>query len=143
MCFRDGNRDNKSRNNCYFLHICDIMNIIIERRTKGIPEVKLKTSLLQQLEKIGVENEFESMYLQSKHLNFMIIHMDFFYLCYGYFCNHSFMAIRTDVSPDSQVFKSSSFFMNDDHFLNHQMGKISEFNQNERNLATRIMYRTI
>ena len=120
------------------------MNIMIEARNNTTPKVQLKTALLKDLpESVAVVNEFSYKYLEKKHLEFMIIHMDFFYLCYGYYSNHSFMPIRTSVPGNSSIFKVSSFFMNDDHFVNHQKGKIIEFNQNEANLISRIMYRTI
>ena len=33
-----------------------------------------------------------------------------------------------------------SFFMNDDHFLEHQLGKLKEVYQNENNIITRVVF---
>ena len=135
-CYRDGDQRHEDKNNIYFMHICDILNVIDKRRSNEVPELKIKTSLFQSLPEVGVVNELESRYLNPELFDFVVIHLDFLYLCYGYYCNHSFMAIRTTV-------EHTSFFMNDEHFLKHQKGKLLELNQNELRLHTRIMYRSI
>ena len=70
-------------------------------------------------------------------------HVDFLYVCYAYYGNNSFVPIRTRVSITSTELKEASFFMNDNHFILHQIGKMKEFNQNDNRQDYRILYRTI
>ena len=48
-CYRDGNPHNNEKNNYYILHVCDIMNILIHAEVGKVPDLKLKTALLQTL----------------------------------------------------------------------------------------------
>ena len=142
-CFTDNDVSNNDKRNCFFLHVCDIMNIIIARDSGDIPVVIVKSELLKTLASNVICNELEHRYLKPHNWEFMKVHIDFFYKCYGYYGNHSFIPIRTKIEKDSQAFVSASFFTNDAHFVEHQAGKMKEINQNERSVVSRVMYRSI
>lgn len=143
LCYGDGNSNNKRIDNCYFLHICDIMNLMSVQSKGSVPVIVVKTSMLETLPDEGVVNEFEISFLKKSNVPFLMVHLDFFYRLYCYYSNTSFMSIRTCVSRDNDLLKSSLFFMNDDHFLQHQVGKLTEFNQNEKDIQSKILYRSI
>ena len=142
-CYRDNDPHNNATNNYFVMHLCDIFNIMIHANFGTQPELKLKTQLLKNLPEHGVINELESRYLTEANKSFLIHHIDFFYLCYGYYGNHSFVPIRTSMEKNHLIFQTSSFFMNDDHFVEHQKGKLKEFNQNESRTVSRLIYRSI
>ena len=140
LCYDDGNSTNKRVDNCYFLHICDIMNMMSVRGKGYVPDIVVKTSMFETLPCNGVVNKFEKSHLNKSNVPFL---MDFFYRLYSYYSNTSFMSIRTSVSRDNVILNTSYFFMNNDHFLQHQIGKLAEFNQNEKDIQSKILYRSI
>ena len=142
-CYMDKDQNKNARNNYFVMHICDIMNIMIHDKLGTQPELKLISQLLKKLPEDGIINELESRYLTEENKSFLIHHIDFFYLCYGYYGNHSFVPIRTCMEKNHIIFQTSSFFMNDNHFLEHQKGKLMEFNQNESRTLSRLIYRSI
>lgn len=142
-CYRDGDSTNNVLNNIFFLHICDILNILVCKKLDVTPEVIIKTSLLNTLSSSNIVNELESIYIDKEMHDFIVINADHLYLCYGYYSNHSFLAIRTSTKETKSIFNISSFFMTDVHFLNHQKGKLMELNQNEKRVQTRVVYRSI
>ena len=142
-CFTDGNPSNTTNKNCYFLHVCDIMNIMLSKHKNTVPGVLVQSNLLQNLPSHDVVNDLEYNLLSQKLLMFLVIHTDYFYTCYGYYGNHSFIPIRLNVDRNNEVLTTSSFFMNDKHFVTHQFGKLKELNQNETNVISRVMYRSI
>ena len=143
-CYRDGNKDNNNKSNIYFLHVCDVLNCMSSKYMhQTLPEVGICTSTLIELPQVGVVNDLELKYLHNHLVEFLNLHLDYLYVCYAYYGNHSFMAIRTKIQKDNKIFKESLFFMNDDHFFKHQEGNLMEFNQNESRLESKIMYRSI
>ena len=87
-------------------------------------------------------NEFDTLHLRACN-NFFKIHIDFFYLCYSYYGNNSFVPIRTRVLEDNLILKEGYFFTNNNHFVLHQIGKLKEFNQNDKNIEAKVKYRTV
>ena len=142
-CYTDGDIKNKSNTNNWFLHVCDMLNILYERRGDCIPKVVVKSTLLDKLPSKKIVNDLDSKNIPLKNRNFMMLHVDYFYICYGYFGNYSFVPIRTQVDKESKVFHLSSFFSNDDHFMTHQKGKLQELNQNEKGALSRMMYKSV
>lgn len=142
-CFRDGDITNRKVNNIFFLHICDIFNIMVAKEADYIPTIKIRSALFQNISNNNICNEFEEEFLESPNRDFLLYHIDFFYMIYCYYSNHSFMAIRMNVYKHSTIFKQSSFFTNERHFIDHQYGKLKEFNQNNKHLQSRVMYRSI
>ena len=141
-CFLDGNENNNELRNCCVLHICDIMNIVNNVRLNMTTDLFLTSALLTSVDSVSISDYFMNKYLDESNRVFFEIHLDFFYMCYGYYSNHSFVPIRTRVNRSSSVFTSSSFFTNDSHFVDHQKGKLLEINQNESSMETRVLYRT-
>lgn len=114
-----------------------------QKMHNSVAELCICSSTLPYLPTLGVVNDLEMRHLNNDLVDFVHLHIDYLYTCYTYYGNHSFVAIRTKVPKNSNVFIQSSFFMNDDHFVNHQKGKMIEFNQNELSLESKIMYRSI
>ena len=143
--YRDGDKKNGANSNIFILHICDIFNLMGYKNidVDAVPEVKVTTELLKELPRNTIVNDFEEVYLSCTNSEFLLLHLDFFYMIYCYYSNHSFMAIRLATKNRCSIFTQSSFFMNDDHFVNHQYGKIKEFNQNNSHLVSKVIYRTI
>ena len=123
-CYTDGDFSNKSNTNNWFVRVCDMFNILYEKRCGNILKVTVKSRLLDKLPSTKNVNDLESNLIPKKNKNFMMLHVDFLYICYAYFGNYSFTPIRTQVEKNSKVFHVSSFFTNDDHFMTHQKGKL-------------------
>jgi hypothetical protein len=141
-CHEDGNLENNHESNVYYMHICDIMNIMIKKRCNNVPKIVIKTSSLQEIKEETV-NVFSSTVLDADQENFLVENIDIFYLVYAFYGNNSQIAIRTKVSPNSKMFQESSFFMNDSHFVMHQRGKMQEYNQYFMRVESQLAYRTI
>ena len=143
VCYVDGNHHNRSIGNLYVLHVCDVMNIMVSSMKNKIPKVVVKSSLLMTIPGDHIKNDLMQTHLRKKNFEFFFAHIDFFYMIYGYYNNHSFVPVRTQVSIHSRVFRKSSFFTNDDHFIRHQKGKLIEFNQNEKRSESKLIYKSI
>ena len=141
-CHEDGDEDNTSVANVFVLHVCDIMNLLVCKKNETIPELELTTNLLKSIDdKVCIGNELNL--VTETNREFFMSHIDYFYVCYAYIGNTSFTPIRTRVEKNSQTFVISSFFTNDDHFNNHQGGKMMQFNQNNERFVSRMIYRSI
>jgi hypothetical protein len=141
-CFADGDVTNRDHENMYYLHICDIMNVMVhEAANKQIN--LLITSLSLPYITQEMKHIFQERLINSRQCFFLMSNVDIFYMLYGYYKNNSFMAIRTKMVRRTTVFKESSVLMNDDHFVNHQRGKLKEIEQSELDVITRMLYRTI
>ena len=141
-CYEDGDSSNATTTNVIILHICDVMNIMSSQLKKSIPEVIVTTKLLQSFDQ-RISNELEISFLSCENKKFFLSHIDFFYMCYGYLGNFSFVPIRSKVDIDSDLFKMLSFFTNDNHFIKHQKGKLLALNQHEEKIFTKMVYRSI
>ena len=143
VCYHDGNHHNTSLSNIYVMHVCDVMNIMVASMKGNIPKVVVKSTLMVNLSGDHIKNELMQTHLRKINFDFFFAHIDFLYMIYGYYSNHSFVAIRTEVSINSRIFKQASFFTNDSQFITHQEGKLIEFNQNEKRSETRLIYKSI
>jgi hypothetical protein len=142
-CYHDGNVNNDRFSNTFFMHVCDVLNILkCERNNSPVPTVYIQTPLLEH-----VSFEWRNILIHSMlteyELEFLYKEIDYFYTCYCHFGNFSFLPIRTRVDQDCTVFVRSSFFTNNDHFIEHQRGKMKELNQNYTEIPTMIAYRSM
>jgi hypothetical protein len=142
-CFEDGNLQNNNPTNTYYLHVCDVFNMM-HTRDKGVqfPMVVILTTMLESIYRDTTE-ELSGTLLNDEQKEFLLQEIDFFYLVYGYYGNGSMLPIRTTIPEDSQTFVESSFFMNDPHFLNHQFGKFEELEWSEDSIASKILFRIL
>jgi hypothetical protein len=141
-CFEDGDIYNRSDHNMYYLHICDIFNIMVHEASHRQIELLITTDSLPRISD-GMKHVFQEELLNRNQCFFLLKNMDIFYMLYGYYGNNSFIPIRTRMVRRSFLFTMSCFLMNDDHFVEHQRGKLKEINQTEPMEITRLMYRTI
>ena len=136
------NEEKKKNGDCFYLHICDIFNVMVCNLSEDKIEVVVRSDLLTDVCD-EMTNEFETLYLQASDRKFLVDNIDLFYYCYGYLGNNSFVPIRTKVPSNSIYFLHSSFFTNNDHFISHQIGKMHEINQNGCGLKSKQAYRSI
>ena len=141
-CYADGNTLNVERENIFYLHICDVLNIMVKKINATPIEVVVKSELLNCIP-TNLKNEFETIYLKQANSKFLYSEIDFIYYCYCYLGNTSFVPIRTKIANDNVTFKISKFFINNIHFQRHQYGKMQEINQNGCGIISKIAYRTI
>ena len=107
-CFEDGDKDNLMVRNVFYLHICDVINIIITRTSGEAIDVVVPTDLLTIIPK-DMTNDFELKFLREENRAFLMEHADFLYYCYAYIGNHSFIPIRTKLNDNSSIFVESPF----------------------------------
>ena len=141
-CYEDGDSSNQSVTNVIILHICDVLNIMLSEVEEKVPHLFMDTSLFRMIDR-RLSKEVQIPLLSRTEKKFVIQHVDFFYMCYAYVGNYSFVPIRTKVERDCDIFKTSSFFTNDEHFIKHQKGKLSAFNEREDKMFTKMIYRSI
>ena len=140
--FQDGDDTNLMTTNVIILHICDVMNIIMSMKSNTIPDLYLKTGLFDHLDDT-LYRQLNFSFVSQKNMKLFVRHIDYFYMSYAYFGNTSFVPIRTTVILDSPIFVESSYITNNDHFKNHQFGKLQEFNEYQDKMVTKIVYRSI
>jgi hypothetical protein len=142
-CHIDGDISNQDYDNLHYLHVCDVINIVGCRQNNlPLPEVVVQTPMFTNITSTMVE-VLTSHCLNETQLEFFYNELDFFYTLYGYYVNGSFLPIRTLVENDSTIFPESSFFMNDDHFVNHQIGKLEELNRTESTVIDNLIFKSI
>jgi hypothetical protein len=142
-CHIDGNTSNESLDNLHYLHVCDVINIIGRKTTsRPLPGVVVTTPMFTRVPETMVD-VLSTICLNEHQLEFFLTELDYFYVLYGYYVNGSFIPIRTSVDTDDELFVHSSFFMNDEHFLNQQRGKLQELNRTENTITDNIMFRSI
>jgi hypothetical protein len=140
-CFADGDLNNMEPDNMYYMHICDIFNIMIHEYASRRIRLLIETSLLPYITP-QMKHMLEERLLNCRQYYFLLNNVDIFYMSYGYYFNTSFVPIRTRIPTQSGIFKMSCFFMNDEHFVQHQRGKLKEIDQIEDDYINRILYRT-
>jgi hypothetical protein len=140
--YEDGNMENDTIGNVMILHPCDIMNVHIHYLNNDVPELYVNSETLPSI-RPNMMNELVHSMFDEDQLRFFEEEIDFIYLCYCYYGNYSFLPIRTRVPIDSTVFRQSSFFTNDDHFVQHQIGKLKAVNQDNRDIWLRTKLRSI
>jgi hypothetical protein len=126
VCYEHGDTADSCAGNILVLHVCDILNLFIERAyNERMPELYVRTAMLADLNAITSNTLFDDI-LNKDQLKFLIQEVDFIYAWFAYWNNHSSLPIRTTVCKDSSIFKKSSFFTNDDTFRQHQEGKLHQ-----------------
>jgi hypothetical protein len=129
MCFQDGNRRNLDYRNVFFMHVCDIINIFVTDMMHMDPvEFEIPTNLLYEVPRKFRNSLTDGRLTESQRL-FLLHHCESFYMIYGYYGNFSFMGIRTSINEYNSKLRRAAFFMNDDFFVKHQKGKITEHNR--------------
>jgi hypothetical protein len=141
-CYSDGNVDNRKYDNMFYMHVCDIFNIMVHECMERECHLRITTPSLSVIPEQMTHILQEKLLTQSQGF-FLLKNIDIYYMAYGYHFNNSFIPMRTKMMTPSHLFSMSCFFMNDDFFLEHQKGKLMEINQNEKSNKTRMMYRTI
>jgi hypothetical protein len=143
MCYEDGNRHNLDYRNVFFMHVCDIINIFVTDMMHMDPvEFEIPTNLLHEVPK-KFKNKLTDNRLTEDQRLFLLHHCESFYTIYGYYGNYSFMGIRTKVNEFNEKLRRSSFFMNDEFFVKHQKGKITEHNRYKPTNEHFIAYRSV
>ena len=141
-CYEDGSTQNTHITNVLYLHICDILNIIVNKKKEKQTDVVIKTRLLSVIAE-EMTNEFEDIYLTKDNRLFLFDNIDYIYYYHAYLFNRSILPVRSDISLQSDVFIHSLFFMNNEHYVRHQDGKLHEIIQNDCDMFTKVKYRTI
>jgi hypothetical protein len=143
MCFEDGNYRNLDYRNVFFMHVCDIINIFVTDMMHMDPvEFKIPTNLLFEIPS-KFRNQLTDKRLSEAQRRFLLHHCESFYMIYGYYANYSFMGIRTEINEFNSKLSRSSFLMNDDYFVKHQKGKITEHNRYKPTNDHFIAYRSV
>jgi hypothetical protein len=141
-CFEDGDTTNENMGNVLYLHVCDVINIYVNRR-RGMPtNVYIPTNTLDEISDDLVD-ELTTSLLTGEALETFDYQCDIFYRCYCYYGNYSFLAIRTQIPMNLDEMVNSRFFTNNRHFMQHQFGKVDQLACVERNVVSGILYRTM
>jgi hypothetical protein len=141
-CYIDGDIENDVIQNVAYIHVCDILNILkCVTKNEVLPNILSPTTLFEEVP-INMKNHLVHVMLTEYELKFLLDEIDYFYFSYAYHGNYSYLPIRTHVRNDCPVFTKSKFFTNNEDFVAHQNGKLSELNDNTPNVMSRIMFRS-
>jgi hypothetical protein len=121
-CYNDGNLENNVFSNVFYIHVCDVLNILkCERNNQPMPAVFIQTTMFEEVLREWRNALVYSM-LTVYELEFLVQEIDFFYTCFAYYGNYSMLPVRTRVDEGCNVLSHSSFFTNNEHFVEHQKG---------------------
>jgi hypothetical protein len=140
-CYEDGDLTNDNIKNVYFLHVCDVMNLFMNKKTNKGTTLLLKSKLLNELKHTTLD-QLTSCILDEEYTNFFVENIDFLYITFCYYGNASMLPIRTYIPEDSRIFIHSKFFMNSIHYAKHQRGKLNWVNQTQKGTMNACVYRT-
>jgi hypothetical protein len=141
-CFEDGDRTNLNYRNVFYLHVCDVINIYVNRR-RGVPtHVYIRTNSLSEISS-NLSDELTTELLTGEELETFDYQCDMFYRCFCYYGNYSFLAIRTQVPLNLEEMPLSRFFTNNEHFMQHQFGKVDQLGCIEPLLVSRVVFRLL
>jgi hypothetical protein len=140
-CYEDGDMTNDNIKNVYFLHVCDVMNLYINKKDKKQTTLLLKSKLLEELKHTTID-QLTTCILNEEYTTFFVDNIDFLYTTYCYYGNASMLPIRTHIAEESRVFMHSKFFMNSVHYAKHQRGKLNWVNQTQKGTMNACVYRT-
>jgi hypothetical protein len=144
MCFEDGDHTNLDYRNVFFMHICDIINIFVtDIMHMDQVEFKIPTNLLFEIPSKFRNRLTDKRLSEAQQRRFLLHHCESFYMIYSYYANYSFMGIRTHANKFNTKLLHSSFLMNDDYFVKHQKGKITEHNHYKPTNEHFIAYRSV
>jgi hypothetical protein len=139
-CYEDGDMSNQHPTNIFFLHPCDVFNMYVHRISNTVPNLFITTNSLNVLW-VEMRNELTDSIMTEDELRFLTQEIDYFYNCFAYYGNFSFVPIRTQVSIDSESFPTASFYTNNTIFRDHQRGKFVQITQDHNRMLTRVCYR--
>jgi hypothetical protein len=120
-CFEDGDCTNDNIKNVMFLHVCDVMNLHMNKKRNMETTLLIKNKLLKELKSSTVDILTSSV-LDASYMKFFEENIDHLYTNYCYYGNSSFLPIRTHIAENDTVFNHSKFFMNNVHYAKHQIG---------------------
>jgi hypothetical protein len=141
QCHEDGDLNNHHVSNVFYMHVCDIMNIYQRRLIGEAPVLYLPSPTLDQI-KLETRNMLTDRMLNRRQLNFFLQEIDFFYNCFAYFGNYSFVPIRTLVEEMGDTWPTATFYTHDNHFREHQEGKLNVIERDQNRMFSRVCYRT-
>jgi hypothetical protein len=141
-CYEDGDVNNDTLGNVLYLHVCDVINIYVNRRRGVGTHVYIPTNSLDVIEDSMVDTLTTEL-LTGESLELFDYQCDIFYLCFCYYGNYSFLSIRTQVPMNSEIMVQSRFFTNNRHFMQHQFGKVDQLACVEPHITARVVYRTV
>ena len=141
-CYADGDMSNLDNRNIFYLHICNVLNLMVKKKQHSNVEVVINSSMLKDMPE-NITNDFERYFLKQTNEEFLYSEIDFVYYCYGYLGNTSFIPIRSKIDANDDIFFMSRFFINNNHFKKHQYGKLQEINQNGCGFICQLAYRSI
>ena len=118
-CHEDGSRQNTHITNVIYLHICDVLNIMMNKKKGHKTQLVITSRLLPHITE-ELSNELDAIYLKDENRVFFYTNIDYIYYYYAYLSNHSILPIRSEISLTNDVFIYSRFFMNNDHYVRHQ-----------------------
>jgi hypothetical protein len=142
-CYEDGDCTNNHISNVIYIHVCDIINLYITKlRSLPRPNVVVVTQLLESFPE-NITDELTTKLLSYKKLKTLVKYIDLFYIFYAYYGNFSFIPIRGALNRELlNEMPHSSMFMNDEHFVNHQCGKMMQLNVDNPAMQTVAYYRS-
>jgi hypothetical protein len=142
-CYEDGNSRNNHISNVIYIHVCDILNLYMTGlKNLPSPRVVVVTQLLERFPE-GMVDILTTDLLDTQKLNLLVEHIDFFYMFYAYYGNFSFIPIRSRLHCRlMDQMPHSSMFMNDEHFIRHQNGKMKQLNIDNPMMQTVAYYRS-
>jgi hypothetical protein len=142
-CYLDGDLNNSTPTNVVILHVCDVLNIgKCKRLGLPMPEVMVASTKLQRVPST-IKTSLLDHLIQNTLLTFILNESDHLYTCYAYFGNHSFIPIRLNMTNLQTDMPNASFFMMNEFFVNHQKGKLQEFNRTNTNDVAQEVYKSI
>jgi hypothetical protein len=144
-CYINGNMEDDYYFNVIIFHLCDIMTIFIhERQGLPIPDLVLQTDMLTTIPSQEMVSDLMDVQMSVEEKNFLEEHIDWFYLCYAYWGNFSFVPIRSRMSNNVNDVEEASFLMTtNNNFIEHQRGKLEELNRNNPATESRMLYRSM
>jgi hypothetical protein len=96
-CYEDGDMTNDNIKNVYFLHVCDVMNLYINKKDKKQTTLLLKSKLLEELKHTTID-QLTTCILNEEYTTFFVDNIDFLYTTYCYYGNASMLPIRTHIA---------------------------------------------
>jgi hypothetical protein len=94
-CHVDRNINNEMLINIFYLHVCDVLNIIACRHNNTpLPQVAIRTSMLQSLPDSILETLTTALSeLTKESFGILLSKINFFYIVYVYYGNGSFLSL--------------------------------------------------
>jgi hypothetical protein len=140
-CYKDGDITNNDIRNVYFLHVCDVFNIIMNKKRNKKTTLLISSKLLEDVKETTVD-AITTRVLNETYIKYLMDNVDHMYMNYCYYGNGSFLPIRTHIAEDDEVFLKSKFFINNIHYAKHQRGKLNYVNQTQKGTMNACVFRT-